>query len=822
MSKKKQESAQDFIPIKNICAGIIETIDGRYIKILEIEPINFMLRSEEEQYNIISTFANWLKISPMRLQFKSITRKADSDRHIVMLRKDFEREENCNCRELGEGYIELIKDVGMKEALTRRFFLIFEYESPHRIYDDFSQVYSALKTVEQNARAYFSLCGNAIIEHSDDDEATAEMLYTFFNRKSCIDESFADRVEKIIVDVMQRENRTIGVDHVPAIPISAFVAPRGIDFTHSKYTVMDGTYYSVLFIKGNGYPSAVRGGWMSALINAGEGIDVDIHLQKENRSRIIEKVAQRIRLNTTKIKGMQDTNTDYEELSDSINAGYYIKRGLASNNEDLFYMSIFITVSAKTLAELNWRKQQITDMLKSIDVYLSDCRFRQELALKTVMPFLYIEPYLEKKAKRNLLTSSAASLYMFTSYEMSDNAGVLLGVNQHNNSLCIIDLFNTKKNKNANLNLIGTSGAGKTFTLQLLALRMRMRGVQNYIIAPIKGHEFIRACKRIGGTYIKLAPSSEHCINVMEIRQTTTPETSFIEDMGGGNTSILAGKIQQLMIFFSLLIPDMSNEEEQLLDEALIKTYKQFGITHSNKSLYVDAKATPLKLKRMPILGDLHKNLKDNAGTHRLSVILSRFVTGSAQSFNRQTNVDLSNKYVVLDLSELKGNLLPVGMMIALDYVWDNIKADRIRKKAVFIDEIWQLVGASSNKLAADFCLTIFKTIRGYGGAAIAATQDLSDFFSLDDGKYGRAIINNSQNKIILNLEPDEAKYVQDILKLTKMEISAITRFERGEALICSSANKVPVSIKASTEEKEMITTDRAELEAIFARNRKQ
>ena len=159
----------------------------------------------------------------------------------------------------------------------------------------------------------------------------------------------------------------------------------------------------------------------------------------------------------------------------------------------------------------------MTDMLKSIDVYLSDCRYRQEMVLKTVMPFLHIEPYLEKKAKRNVLTSSAASLYMFTSYEMSDDSGVLLGVSQHNNSLCIIDLFNTKKNKNANLNIIGTSGAGKTFTMQLLALRMRMRGVQNYIIAPIKGHEFIRACKKIGGTYIKIAPGSPHCINVMEI-----------------------------------------------------------------------------------------------------------------------------------------------------------------------------------------------------------------------------------------------------------------------------------------------------------------
>lgn len=158
--------------------------------------------------------------------------------------------------------------------------------------------------------------------------------------------------------------------------------------------------------------------------------------------------------------------------------------------------------------------------------------------------------------------------------------------------------------------------------------------------------------------------------------------------------------------------------------------------------------------------------------------------------------------------------------LIALDYVWDTVKADRTQKKAVFIDEIWQLVGASSTRTAADFCLTIFKTIRGFGGAAIAATQDLSDFFGLDDGKYGRAIVNNSQNKIILNLEPDEAKYVEEILKLTKNETRLISHFNRGEALICSNNNKVPVNIIASKKEQTMITTDREELEKIYRAGR--
>lgn len=819
--KRKPEKlsfTQDFIPIKNLEHSIIETTDGRYIKILEIEPINFMLRSEEEQYEIICSFASWLKISPVHLQFKSITRKADSDKHIAMLRKEMETEESEQCKKLSEGYIRLIKDVGSREALTRRFFLIFRYEELRRNENsDYGQICSTLLTAEQNARAYFMQCGNNILQPKDPDEATAEILYMFFNRRSCVEEPFHSRADRIVLDTMAAKNKVIGIDPVPHIRMAHFIAPRGIDLTHRNYIIMDGLYYSFLYIKGNGYPNKVRAGWMSSLINAGEGIDVDVFLRRENRSKTIDKVAQRIRLNRTKLKSMQDTSTDYEELAGSIQAGYFIKQGIANYNEDLFYMSVFVTVSARTYEELMWRKQQMTDMLKSMDMYVSDCSFQQEDALRTVMPFLQISPKLEKKSKRNVLTSGAASTYLFTSFEMSDDTGVLLGINRHNNSLCIVDLFDTKKNKNANLNLLGTSGAGKTFTMQLLALRMRMRGIQCYIIAPIKGHEFRRACNRIGGQFIKIAPGSPHCINIMEIRHTISPEMELIDELDYSEMdSLLAQKIQQLMIFFSLLIPDMTNEEEQMLDEALIRTYGKFGITHDNDSVYEDRNAVPPKMKTMPILGDLHEELQKNEMTKRIAVIVSRFVTGSAQSFNQQTNVDLSNKYIVLDLSELKGKLLPVGMMIALDYVWDKIKSDRTKKKAIMIDEIWQLIGAGSNRMAAEFCLEIFKVIRGFGGAAISATQDLSDFFGLEDGRYGRAIINNSKNKIILNLEPDEAEFVRDTLKLTKTEIRSITRFERGEALICSNNSKVPVIIKASKEEQEMITTDRAELEAIL------
>lgn len=815
---KTSEFVQDFLPVREIRNGIIETTDDRYVKIIEILPINFLLRSSEEQYNIISSFASWLKISPMKLQFKSVSRKADSDKHVAMVREELSREENQQCRQLGEEYLRLIKDVGNKEALSRRFFLIFQYEPPagkRSSGESYADIYGMIQTAVQNAKTYFMQCGNAIVQPEDEDAFTAEVLYMFFNRSSCVNEPFQSRVERVVVDTMQAKGKIIGLDAVPHIRPANFIAPRGIDFSHYNFVVIDGMYYSVMHIRRNGFPHTVRGGWMSSLINAGEGVDIDVHLRRENRGKTLDKVAQRIRLNRTKLRGMQDTSTDYEELTGSIQSGYYIKSGIANNNEDLFYMSVFITISARTYEELLWRRGQMTDLLKSMDIYVGDCNFQQEAALRSVMPFLCIDPNIEKKAQRNILTSGAASTYMFTSFEMSDDSGVLLGINRHNNSLCVVDLFNTRVNKNANVTLLGTSGAGKTFTMQLLALRMRMRGIQCYILAPLKGHEFKRACAAVGGTYIKISPGSTNCINVMEIRRTLSPEMELIDEMDyNSEDSLLSRKIQQLLIFFSLLIPDMSNEEEQMLDEALVRTYRQFGITHDNDSLYADKAHT--RYKKMPILGDLHKLLEANPLTQRLAIIVSRFVTGSAQSFNQQTNVNLENKYVVIDISELKGKLLPVGMFIGLDYIWDQVKSDRTKRKAIYIDEIWQLIGASSNRQAGEFCQEIFKIARGYGAAAIAASQDLSDFFSLEDGKYGRAIINNSKTKIILNLEPDEAEYVRETLKLTRTEIRSITQFERGEALISSNNNKVPVLVRASKVEQQLITTDRSELAAIL------
>ncbi len=215
----------------------------------------------------------------------------------------------------------------------------------------------------------------------------------------------------------------------------------------------------------------------------------------------------------------------------------------------------------------------------------------------------------------------------------------------------------------------------------------------------------------------------------------------------------------------------------------------------------------------MPTLKDLYALLSGRPEVKSLALSLSRFVTGSASRLGQATNVDLENKYIVLDISEMGKDLLPLGMFLALDSCWDKCKESRARKKVIMLDELWCLIGASSNAMAADFVMEIFKIIRGYGGAAVCATQDLNDFFALEGGKYGKAIINNSRLKVVLPLEEEEIGRVQEVMGLSDEEATQISRNSRGEGLLCAGRNRISVSFHATEKEKYLITTSREDLE---------
>lgn len=803
----RKNSVSEYLPIEKIENGIIYTKDKRYIKVIEVLPINFLLRSEREQRSIIYSFVSYLKISPVKMQFKIITKKADTKKHRDIVLKEMEKETDESCRRLQRDYLKLINRIGSKEATTRRFFIAFEYENGgRRVKNEESEAVAALQTAARTAVNYLKQCGNKVIIPDNEDEFTADILYGII----CRDESFKKPLTEKVAETAARyiaEGKS-----TDNIPVTEFLSPENTDLTHGRYIKTGALYRAYCIIPSGGYKTQVPAGWLSLLINAGDGIDTDLFLFRQPKEQAVRRLGQQLRINRSKIREASDTNTDFDDLDSAINSGYFLKEGLA-NNEDFYYMSILITVTAYTPEELEWRERELKKMLISQDISISACTFREEAAFLSSLPLVSLEKHLYNRARRNVLTTGAASCYPFTAYELSDDNGILLGVNKYNNSLVIVDIFNSAVYRNANIAIVGTSGAGKTFTMQLMALRMRRKGIQAFIIAPLKGHEFLRACKNIGGEFIQISPASKNCINIMEIRKTDKSADEII-DGGHIEKSELAKKIQSLHIFFSLLIPDMTHEEKQLLDEALVKTYALKGITHDNKTLA--DKVNPEKYKEMPVLGDLYNILISDASTKRLGHILNRLVHGSAGTFNQQTNVNLDNKYTVFDISELSGDLLPVGMFTVLDYVWDKAKEDRTAEKAIYVDEMWQLIGSGGNQVAAGFVLEMFKIIRGYGGSAICATQDLNDFFALDGGKYGKGIINNCKTKIILNLEDDEAERVKDIFKLSEAEIMEITHFERGSGLISTNNNNITVEFKCSELEKRLITTDRSELKQIL------
>lgn len=809
----------DYLPIQKIANGIIYTKDHRFVKVVEVIPINFLLRSAREQRSIIYSFVSYLKISPVKMQFKVLTRRADIGRHLNTVRQEMALETNEQCRLMQDDYLQFVQQIGSREAVTRRFFLIFEYEpwNNTKRSDEEGEAIASLQSAVHTASNYLRQCGNEIVLPPNEDEFTVDVLYNLLCRRESAVKPLSEKAKEIVAQYMEK-GREKDIDHIPA---AEFIAPRSIDFTHGRYICMDGLYYAYLLVPSDGYKTQVPAGWLSLLVNAGDGIDMDMFLSRQPKERIIQKVGQQLRINRSKIKDTSDTNTDFDDIDSAIRSGYFLKEGLA-NNEDFYFMNLLITITAPGEEELEWKVSEMKKLLLSQDMRASSCHFLEEQAFLTALPLVSVEKGLYERSKRNLLTGGAASCYPFTSYEMCDDNGILLGVNKYNNSLIIVDIFNSAVYKNANMAILGTSGAGKTFTMQLMALRMRRKGIPIFIIAPLKGHEFHRACANVGGEFIQISPASPHCINVMEIRRVDRSVNEFL-DGPGIQLSELAEKIQRLHIFFSLLIPDMNHEERQLLDEALIRTYNAKGITHDNESL--ENPDCPGKYKEMPVLGDLYEILKGSAPTRRMANILNRLVHGSASTFNQQTNVSLRNKYTVLDISSLTGDLLTVGMFVALDFVWDRAKEDRTEEKTIFIDECWQLLsgsGATGTRLAGDFVLEIFKTIRGYGGSAVCASQDLNDFFNLDEGRFGKGIINNSKTKIILNLEDDEAERVQNTLHLSDAEIMEVTHFERGNGLISTNNNNIMVEFKASPLEKDLITTDRRELKDLVARKRKE
>lgn len=325
--------AAAYLPIKKIENGIIYTKDHRYVKIVEVIPINFLLRSAREQRSIIYSFVSYLKISPVKLQFKVLTKRADINRHLETIQEEMKYETDERCIALQKDYETLIRRIGSKEAITRRFFVIFEYEPfTNSRGNEEADAISFLTTAVRTAKTYLQQCGNELMIPDNEDEMATEVFYNILNRRTSAIKPLSVRVNEVIGQYINAGRR----DEIGNIPAVEFMAPESIDYTHGNYVVMDGVYHSYLLVPCDGYRTQVCAGWISLLVNAGEGIDVDVFFHRQPKDRIQQKLGQQLRINRSKIKDTSDTNSDFDDLDSAIRSGYFLKEGWLP-------MRIFIT-----------------------------------------------------------------------------------------------------------------------------------------------------------------------------------------------------------------------------------------------------------------------------------------------------------------------------------------------------------------------------------------------------------------------------------------------------------------------------------------------
>ena len=572
------------------------------------------------------------------------------------------------------------------------------------------------------------------------------------------------------------------------------ISPTYINLNNPKYIEIDDMYYSGIII--SNYNREHEELILKNLINSNLNINVSIFYEKKDTNKIIKELTYHIGNINVELNEKNKNNQEIDLLAFSNNDAKYIRKQLQVENEELYFLYIYINIFENNLEELEKQINKLENILQASGLQSKRAYFREEQTFLSCLPIMENHIDIKNVSKRNILTSGLVSTYPFISSSVFDEKGIYLGSNIYNNSLIFIDRYESEKYKNANICVFGTSGAGKSFFTKLLILRSRLFGIKQYVIDPER--EYINICTKLKGTLLKIGPTSNNYINVMDIRKES------IED---DNKGYLATKISKLIGFFNLIFGELNEEEKAILEEKIIECYKQKNITFDDNSLFkIKNNRKVFKEKEeMPTLGDLYNILEKDENTKIFKIKLMPFVKGSLNFFNNKTNVELNNDLIIADIYELGEENLKYGLFIFTELFWDQIKKDRKIKKAIYLDEIWRLIGVTSNKEVASFIYKIFKTIRKYGGSSVAITQDISDLFSLENGTYGKSIINNSSIKLFFSLEEENIKTISEYSDLTEKEKIEIKSLKKGECLMFVGENHILAKIEAADFEKEII-----------------
>jgi type IV secretory pathway VirB4 component len=546
---------------------------------------------------------------------------------------------------------------------------------------------------------------------------------------------------------------------------------------NSSYLQVGDKFVRTLFI--SGYPYVATTGWLNMLINFNHNIDISYHIEQVDPLLALPKLKRKItELESTKRSMLKAGKVLGSEITDPLESAITLKDKIQRGQEKLFQISIYMTLSANSLDELNKVTTTLETVMSTRLFYIKTATFQQIEGLQSTLP--RSENLLNQR--RNLDSSSASLTFPFVSSELVQESGILYGINKSNNSLVIIDRFSLN---NANSIIFAQSGSGKSYTAKVEILRQLMQGTKVIVIDPER--EYKQLSESVNGTYIKLSAKSKEKINPFDF------STSNYR-----NENNLSEHIQDLTEIISLMVGGLTSEEIAIVDKAIIQTYKEHGFKLHGLKLNQ-------KQKQFPVLLDFYnvlKTLKQKDLCNRLE----RFVKGSLSSvFDSQTNIELDNRLVVFDIKDLNESLRQIMMLSIANYVNSQVKSHP-QKRVLVIDEGWLLL---EHKESARFVASLVRRARKYYLGVTIISQQANDFLSQE---YGRAIASQSSLRILMRQDTTTIKKVAEEFKLSEYEQHFLLTCDRGEALIIADQNHVAIKVVASEKEHPLLTTDPKEI----------
>lgn len=577
------------------------------------------------------------------------------------------------------------------------------------------------------------------------------------------------------------------------VALREFIAPPSLEFQSSMFRIgtrMARTYFVY------GYPRQIYTGWLSSLINLDEVLDISIYIYPVDSQVVLEnlrkKVGQleaglQIDADHGKVRdpGKQAAIQDAEELRDKLQVG----------EERFFRFGLYFTIYASSDDEMEFVTHKIDSVLTQQLIYSKPASAQQEQGFNSVLP-QFVD---QLQVRRNMSTGAISTSFPFTSADLSQDNGILYGINMHNSGLVIFDRFSLE---NGNSVVFAKSGAGKSFTVKLEALRSMMFGTEVFIVDP--ENEYQRMCEAVGGAYVRLSLNSTTRINPFDLPQTTDDDEG--DNALRSNLITLHGLLRLMMggaqaqmasDGTGMIAPALNPVEESDLDSALIETYAKAGITND-----------PLTHNSPPpTINDLYDTLLHMGGTGpQLAQRLRKYTTGTfAGIFSQPSNININNSMVVFNIRDLEDELRPVAMYIVLNFIWNKTKSDQ-KKRILIVDEAWQLMKYEDS---ANFLFSLAKRARKYNLGITTITQDVEDFMG---SRMGRAIVANASMQILLKQSPSAVDVLSNVFKLTSEEKKRLSQFPVGQGLFFAGQNHVHIQITASPTEQSLITTNPDEL----------